>query len=167
MNNKFLIAGLACLSLFAAAQSQQDQTKKTEASTTKVQSPRDHTSGQSSGRTGIVHRDLAVRESPTRQSTGKTTAQDDWHQQNAASTGNSGSVKTVSAGDLNGDGKADRVAKGDVNGDGAADAAAPKNSGHATERQTATPREASSGMATGKRMHKPLTITKETDREKK
>jgi hypothetical protein len=104
MNKRILIAGFACLSLFAAAQSSDKQQK---ASTTKqVTAPRDIATGQASGRKmnqkaesdGIVHRDVAaressapsvseirespskgsaaLRESPTKASTGKTSVRE-------------------------------------------------------------------------------------------
>lgn len=49
-----------------------------------------------------------------------------------------------------------RIATGDVDGDGRADAAATTD--------VQAPRDSSSGMATGKRQHKPLTISKEMDK---
>lgn len=171
MNRKILIIGFASLSLFAAAQSQSNDSKGQSSKPAEVKRPRDVATGQASGRRvekaadhGIVHRDLATRESPTRQSTG-TTAQDNSQQTKAVSSGNPANVKNVSAADLNRDGKADRGATGDVNGDGVPDAAAAKNSGHATEHQAvATPRDAASGMATGKRQHEPVRIVKESDK---
>jgi hypothetical protein len=159
MKNKILIAASIGLSLFAAAQSQTDK-QKPKSSTTQTQSPRDLASGQASGRSvdekskdqkandgGVIHRDLAARDVATGQASGKKTAQDDWHQQNAAQA---------------------HVAKGDVNGDGTADVAASKNSAHATEAAASTtsspkvqaPRDAATGRATGKRQHQPFTITK-------
>jgi type VI secretion system secreted protein Hcp len=54
------------------------------------------------------------------------------------------------AGDLNGDAQADRIGS---QGSGA-------GAGKVT---TAAPRDAASGLAAGKRMHKPFTITKEVD----
>jgi hypothetical protein len=154
MNNKILIAASIGLSLFAAAQSQTDK-QQSKPSTTQTQSPRDLASGQASGRSVdqqtrngvVIHRDVAARDVATGQSSGKKTAQDDWHQQNAASA---------------------RVAKGDVNGDGASNVAASKNSAHATEAAAGTtssprvqaPRDAATGHASGKRQHQPLTVIK-------
>jgi hypothetical protein len=157
MNHKFLIVGFTALSLAAAAQSQSTDKKSEPANTSQVQSPRDSSTGQASGRLhkdGVVHRDLAAREASSGQASGKTMAQDDWHQQKAVSTGNSATVKPVAA--------------GDVDGDGVADQAASKNSAHATEKLDATtnkdvksPRDVSTGMASGKRQHQPVRITKE------
>lgn len=164
MNNKILIAAFAGLSLFAAAQSPTDKDKP-KSSTSQTKSPRDAASGQATGRLeqkNIVHRDLAARDVATGQASGKKSAQDDW-QQTAAKPASSSSDSNPS-----------RVAAGDVNGDGRADVTVSnKNSGHATEAAASTtaasskdhaPRDAASGQASGKRMHKPLTIVKEVDK---
>jgi hypothetical protein len=87
----------------------------------------------------------------------------------------------AAAADMNSDGKADktagsgynvknqtkaRVAAGDVNGDGTADATAANNSGSTKDAAAAgqagvkSPRDAASGMPTGKRQHEPVTIQK-------
>jgi hypothetical protein len=102
MNKQILIAASVGLSLFAAAQSQTDKQKPKPAPTTTI-SPRDASSGQSSGRMehleqkGVVHRDLAARDLATGHATGKKTAQDDWHEQNAASSSTPVSVKPASS----------------------------------------------------------------------
>ena len=168
MNTKILVVGFASLTLFAAAQSQSNDKKDAPKATTAVKSPRDLASGQASGRTaaseGVVHRDLAARDAATGQASGKKTAQDDWNQQKAAAPANSPGVKGVSAADMDADSKADRskgynvksqssarVAAGDVNGDGVEAVKAPRDS--------------STGMATGKRQHQPISITKESDQK--
>lgn len=161
MHNKFLVIGLTALSLAAAAQSQSNDKKNKPSNPSQVQSPRDLATGQASGRLekkGIVHRDLAARDAATGQASGKKTAQDDG-QQKVASTDNSATTQ--------------RVATADVNGDGVADQAASKNSAHATENLNATTntgssvqtaRETSSGMASGRRQHQPVKISKEADK---
>lgn len=175
MNHKILIAASVCLSLFAAAQSQTDKQKPKPAPASTV-SPRDASSGQSSGRVehleqkGVIHRDLATRDAASSQALGNKSAQDHWDQ-TAVSTTTPAVVKPVSS---SSDTKAQpRVAVGDVNGDGVADAAASKNSAHATEAATSSaagaspaqaPRDAATGQASGKRMHKPVVITKESDK---
>ena len=67
-------------------------------------------------------------------------AQDDWHQTAKTAPSNSGTKPAVAAGDVNGDGRADVMARDKA------------------------PRDAASGQASGKRMHKPITITKEVDK---
>jgi type VI secretion system secreted protein Hcp len=75
-------------------------------------------------------------------------------------------------GDLDGDGAPDlasstRPAPGTAAAEGVKPVAGPLSSGQkgqattAVESQPRMPRDAASGMATGKRMHKPITITKE------
>src|SRR6202158_4253792 len=156
MNHKILIAASVGLSLFAAAQSQTDK-EKPKPSTTQTQSPRHPASGQASGRSvdqqtknsPVIHRDLAARDIATGQSSGKKTAQDDWHQQSAAKPVSSVSETKATS----------RVAVGDVNGAGTADVAASKNSAHATETaasptgspRVSAPRDAATGHTTGKR----------------
>ncbi len=188
MKTKILIVGFASLSLFAAAQSQSNEKKQESKATTEVKSPRDHASGQASGRR--MHQKAedeatAAREASTGKATGKTMAQDDWHQQNAVSTDNSANAKSVPAADVDADGKADRtkssgydvkkqtsarVATGDANGDGA-DAAASSNSGSsqgaaatAGQSDVKSPRDSSTGMATGKRQHGDIHIHKASDK---
>jgi hypothetical protein len=187
MRTKILVVGFAGLSLLAAAQSQSNEKKDAPKATTEAKSPRDLATGQASGRTNgtaqgaaVIHRDLATRDAATGQASGKT-AQDDWHQQKAAPTGSSAGVNRVSAADVDGDGKADRVkgsynvksqssarvAKGDVNGDGV-NAAASSNSNGTKDAAAAgssdvkSPRDSSTGMASGKRQHQPLGISKES-----
>jgi hypothetical protein len=185
MNKTILIAGIACLSVVAVAQSNSD--KKSEPAATapkrgissptggdRITSPRDLASGQASGKVAVSHEISSPRDISTGQSTGR------------------------------------RVAAADVNGDGAADQANAKSSAHAVENVSAdsanskasvhasaqpaavqAPKEVSTGKATGgisahddweapkakvaapgtaapapssnpqeQRMHKPMTVTK-------
>ncbi len=162
MKHRIVIAALVGLSLFAAAQSQNDK-QKPKPSTGETQSPRDAASGQATGpleQKNVVHRDLAARDVATGQASGNKTAHDDWQQSVAKPASSSSGTKPS------------HVATGDVNGDGVPDAAATKNSGHASEAvasaaassENQAPRDAASGQASGKRMHQPITIVKETDK---
>ncbi len=149
--NKIVLVGLICLSLGAFAQSNNQQSQTgTEKS---VASPRDAASGQASGKRMhkpmLVHRDLAARDAASGQASGKT------------ATSSSSSASSTP-----------RVATGDVDGDGRTEVKAVKDSGHATEKDAVlhssstiqSPRDAASGQATGKRQHKPVTVTKELDK---
>jgi hypothetical protein len=153
MRTKILIVGLAVLSVLAAAQSQSNETKNKTAGTAP---------GPASGKLasqGVVHRDLAAREAASGMATGKVaTADMNGDGRNDRTAGSGYNVKSQT--------KA-RVAAGDVNGDGVADATASNNTGASTKGTGATsnsgvksPRDASSGMATGKRQHQPLTVSK-------
>ena len=136
MKKKILIAGFACFSMIAVAQSSGN--KDQSASTTKDVKPRDVATGQASGKRQyqpMIIRKVTeddpnpAREAQSPKATGKTTAQDDWH--TATKTSNT----SVSPADVNQNGAAvrespslpskgqTRVATGDVNGDGKADAA--------------------------------------------
>ena len=88
---------------------------------------------------------------------GKTMAMDDWHQTTIVSVGGSSPTSpetylVVQAGDLDGDGRPDdaylKLACAD---------------GKLTQAwyQVKSPRDASSGMASGKRQHRPVTFVKE------
>ncbi len=165
MNKKILIAGLACWSALAVAQT--GGSKDQSAGTAKDQHPRDVATGQASGKRQyqpIIIRKVveddpnAARDAQSPKATGKTTAQDDWHATAKTST-------TVSPADVNQDGAAvrespatshpkgvqARVATGDVNGDGKADAAI--NNSHSNIKNG---RDLATGQASGKR-----TATKE------
>jgi hypothetical protein len=67
-------------------------------------------------------------------------AQDDWHQTAKSAPSSDTKPTHVVAGDVNGDGRADVMAKDKA------------------------PRDAATRQATGKRMYKPITITKEVDK---
>jgi len=85
---------------------------------------------------------------------GKTMMADDWHALNIVSVGLSqdGPIYLdVHAGDLDGDGSADDAYLKLVCADGKLQQASYE----------VKPRDAASGMASGKRMHKPLTVVKE------
>lgn len=179
MKSTILVVAFACLSLVAAAQSDDKQSDSAKAS--QVTAPRDIATGQASGKRmhkpvevqKVSQQDAAAREAATGKATGKKMASDDWQASTAKNSDPKG--QNVSAGNVNQDGAADRsktvppnsgqgrVAAGDVNGDGMPDVAASKNSGHATEQNAVinnshsnikNAREASSGMASGKRQHK-------------
>ncbi len=187
MTKKILIAGFACLSVVAVAQS--SGSKDQNASAAKDVHPRDVATGQASGKI-TAPRDIATgqasgkrqyqpvlirkvseddtngaREQQSPKAAGKTSASDDWHVTNAKSNGSG------SAADVNRDGVAERrsaaassangqgrVAAGDVNGDGKADAAI--NTSHSNIK---SPRDMATGQASGKRMHQDITITKYSD----
>ena len=91
------------------------------------------------------------------QAEGKTMAHDDWQKANIVAvgspvTGDPALYLTIQAGDLDGDGAPDDAyLKLTCNG--------PSVSG--AWYQVRGPRDAGSGLATGKRQHKPLTIIKE------
>jgi len=85
---------------------------------------------------------------------GKTMAMDDWHAMTITGvTGETGGPVYL------------RVQAGDLDGDGTADEAAVEltcTAGKVTDASyVVTPRDAASGMATGKRQHAPVKITKE------
>ena len=76
---------------------------------------------------------------------------------------------SVAVGDLNGDGTADRESSAPSVSEATVSKSSPKanigsQSSGAGAGKVSTAREASSGMATGKRMHKPFVITKEMDK---
>lgn len=84
----------------------------------------------------------------------KTSAMDDWHSMAITKVAASASplYLWVSAGDLDGDGAADEaVIKLDCDG-----SAVSRSSF-----QIVSPRDSATGLATGKRMHKPFVMTKE------
>lgn len=162
MNNKILVVGFACLSVVAAAQSNEKKEQPSSSST--VVSPRDTASGQASGKR--MHKpmtirkeyDAAGREASTGKATGKTMAQDDWQATSVSSAPESKPKST-------------RVAVGDLDGDGKADVAATQTSGQAKEQNAAnsrsdvkSPRDTSTGQASGKRQHQDITITKQSDK---
>lgn len=91
------------------------------------------------------------------QAEGKTMAHDDWHQANIVAvgspvTGDPAIYLAIEAGDLDGDGAPDDAYL-KLMCDG------PRVSG--AWYQVKGPRDSGSGLASGKRMHKPLTIIKE------
>lgn len=101
MKTKFLVAALACLSMVAGAQ--QSDEKKDPATKSEVKSPRDHATGQASGRrmNQAAENDAAssntARETASGMATGrKTMAHDDWQSQKTAISGDP-HVQEVSA----------------------------------------------------------------------
>jgi hypothetical protein len=129
MKKEMLIAGFACLSVIAVAQSTQtsEQTSKTA---------------------------KTAKEAGSGQATGKTSAHDDWQQQSAAGPRQTNGVREspskASSGLRESPSKASigktQVAAGDVNGDGRADAAG----GSSPQMDVKAPRDSSTGMASGK-----------------
>lgn len=87
----------------------------------------------------------------------KTMAMDDWHTM---------TITHVAASDGTGSPLYLRVQAADLDGDGVADEAVIKltcdgSSVSSSSYQIVSPRDAASGLPTGKRMHKPMVITKE------
>jgi hypothetical protein len=181
MKTKILVAGLACLSMLAAAQ--QSEEKVEQPVSHEVKTPRDAASGQASGRKAdhTAASDASAgtaRETGSGMPTGKTTATDDWQSQ-ATTTSGDPHMKNVSTGDTNGDqtmvresptrassglresptkastGKTS-VTAGDVDGDGRADKTAASDG-------VKSPRDAATGQASGKRQHAPVKVTKEVE----
>jgi len=140
---------LACVSVVAVAQSAQTSDKAPAAG--QNANPPDTASSQTAGKrmhsTVKMTTDSAGQAAPTAAAPdkGKTT-NDDWTNKTAKSTDpKPGKGQTP-------------VATGDVNGDGVTDATA-KNSGHATE--SAQPKDAATGQASGKRQHGTVPPTKD------
>ena len=153
MNRKILISVLAFMPVIAMAQS--DNAKQKPASSTPVAAPRDSASGMATGKrqyAPVIIRKVsddsvvAPRDAQSGQASGKVAASGQPaitdNKKTPSPKGQDGSAQT-------------RVAVGDVNGDGKADVT--------TQSGVTSPRDSSTGMATGKRQHKPLTITKEVD----
>lgn len=141
------------MSVVAIAQS--DNAKQKPASSTAVAAPRDSASGLPTGKrqyAPVVIRKVsddnvvAPRDAQSGQASGKVAAT------TSAQPAITDNKKTTSAKGQDGSGET-RVAVGDVNGDGKADAT--------TQPGVTSPRDSSTGMATGKRQHQPITITKE------
>ncbi|MBS1852669.1 MAG: hypothetical protein JST79_17325 [Acidobacteria bacterium] len=139
IKNKMLVVGLACVSAVAVAQQSQQKPAA------KPQAQQVHT----------------ARETGSGMATGRRTNQ---KAEENASTNSQIQAREVGTGKATG-----RVATGDVDGDGADS----RNSAHATEvvevsakdkaasnHTVKSPRDAASGLATGKRMHKPMTMAK-------
>jgi len=156
MKTKLLVAGLACLSVVAVAQ----QSASTEKPSSKTSSAAAHTA--TTGKTTAS----------TTATNGNKSAQDDWQQtrvaadsntnQNGSTSGNAGQATMVrespskaslgvvrespskgslSSGHVSSTKANTSVSAGDVNGDGRADK-----------------------MATGKRQHQPMTVSKSVDK---
>jgi hypothetical protein len=155
MNRKILISVLACMPVIAMAQS--DNAKQKPASSTPVAAPRDSASGLPTGKrqyAPLVIRKVsddgvaAPRDAQSGQASGKVAEM----KLTSAQPTITDNKKTTSSKGQDGSGQT-RVAVGDVNGDGKADSS--------TQSGVASPRDSSTGMATGKRQHQSITITKE------
>ncbi len=177
MKKTFLVAGIACVTMMAAAQSNARQDSSAQASG--AVSQRDVATGQPSGRrqhdpftvpksTDASSPGVMVRESPSKISLGRTSVAADT-QANTANTMNGGDATGRTVVKSKSNITNNRVAAGDVNGDGAADLAvsptpAPAqmkgdfSRGHQPDRKASSAnnnssREVQSGLATGKRQH--------------
>lgn len=155
MKKKILISVLACMSVVAIAQS--DNAKQKPASSTAVAAPRDSASGLPSGKRQYAP--VVIRKAsgdnvaaPHDAQSGQASGQVAATKLTSAQPAITDNKKTTSAKGQDGSGET-RVAVGDVNGDGKADAT--------TQSGVTSPRDSSTGMATGKRQHQPITITKE------
>ena len=155
VNRKILISTLACMSVVAIAQS--DKAKQKPTSSSPVAAPRDSASGLATGKrqyAPVVIRKVsddnaaAQPDAQSGQASGKVAAR----KLTSAQPAITDNKKTPSPRGQGG-GRQTRVAVGDVNGDGKADAA--------TQSGVTSPRDSSTGMATGKRQHQPITMTKE------
>lgn len=191
MNHKILIAALAGLSLFAAAQSQTDK-QKPKPSTTSTQVSGNKTSMDDWTQRAAKPASSGSDTKPTHVSAGDVNGDgrnDAAVSNNSAPAAGSSKVpapRDVASGQASGkrqhqpititkevDKASTRVATGDVNGDGTPDVVVSKNSAHATEAAVSTatasskdqaPRDAASGQPTGKRQHQPITVKKEVDK---
>jgi len=155
MNKKILISVLAGMSVVAIAQS--DNAKQKPASSTPVAAPRDSASGMATGKrqyAPVVIRKIsddsvtAPRDAQSGQASGKIAAMKPTSAQPAITD----NKKTTSPKGQDGSGQT-RIAAGDLNGDGKADAT--------TQPGVTSPKDSSTGMATGKRQHQPISVTKE------
>ncbi len=178
MTKKILIAGFACWSVIAVAQSSGSKDQAASAAQTKDAHPKEAATGQATGRVAPMHNGLEGKMSsgqPAITENKKLTSAQPAITENkktaSAQEQNGNGQVRVAAGDVNGDGKADvtatsssnpkgqvRVAAGDVNGDGKADAAI--NNSHSNIKNT---KDAGSGQTSGKRMHGDITVTKGAD----
>jgi hypothetical protein len=198
MRTKILVAGFACLSVWAVAQQQSGNKQEQPSKASTVKSPRDIATGQASGRRlnqkaeeQAADPNATAREVSTGKATGKTTAHDDWHAQSAVASGEP-HVKNVSSSDdpaavresptqassglresptpassdvrespskgslgvrESPSKQTTQVSAGDVDGDGKADKTASPSS-------VQSPRDSSTGMASGKRQHGAISVTK-------
>jgi FG-GAP repeat len=151
---KILIAGFACWSVLAVAQTSGSKDQAASAAQRKDQHPKEVASGHASGRVAPMNNGLEGK-----MSSGQPAITDN--------------RKTASATEQNGNGQA-RVATGDLNGDGHADvtaAASPSKptgsqavlSDPAAREQVKAPRDLATGQASGKRQYQPVVIMKVQD----
>lgn len=129
------VAGFSLLAMGQSSMSQTEKKKPEPKPTHEVTSPRDASSGQATGRKGNY--DVKKMEGAVQENTEATQARD-------AQTGKaSGKLQNVSS-------------------DATTQAApTPASEPKPAEHTVKSPRDASSGMATGKRQHKPVTFEKE------
>ncbi len=148
MNSKILVAGFACLSLMAMAQS----TSSSKPNSTKASAHA--SSAKATNQAGSS----ADRESSTPSVSEVTLKAHSHGRESSAPSVSEAVVKAPSNGQTH-------VAAGDVNGDGHADLAATGSSNGQGQKSASiqSPRDTASGQASGKRQHKPVTIRKEVD----
>jgi len=138
MNSKLLVMGFACLSVIAVAQS--NENKQQPPAQTEATAPRDAASGQATGKR--MHKPVTVttddtaREASTGKATGKTMASDDW--QTPAAKSSQPGVKNVSTTDGKPNGTASTTT---------------------SNSDVKSPRDMSTGQASGKRQHPPAATT--------
>ncbi len=150
MNSKILIAGVACLSLVAMAQStsssKPNSTKgSAHASSAKANNPAGSSADRESSTPSVSEVTLKAR-AHGRESSSPSVSE-------AVVKAPSNGQTHVIAGDVNGDGHADLAATGSSN-----------DHGQKTNTvQVQSPRDIASGQASGKRQHKPVQVRKEID----
>lgn len=146
MKNTILIAGFACLSMVAVAQSKTEPaaapakrgiSSPTGASADRVTSPRDLASGQASGKVAVSHEIKSPRDSASGQATGR-----------------------VAAGDVTGDGKTDATVKPVSTTKGGIMAADDWESPKAKTAAPGTKAPTTPSDPQEQRMHKPISVSK-------
>jgi FG-GAP repeat len=176
MNKKILIAGFACLSMMVTAQSNSGSGQATAPS--KGSASQDVAQGHTSGKR--MHETVTTSVAPapgqnaasngaaTGKAAGNTggsstkggkSSTDDWTTSAAkAPSGNkTGQDDWTNSTAKNSSNGQPRVATGDVNGDGKADVAVSNSS------NTKNAKDAASAQPSGKRMHKPVSVTPVSD----
>src|SRR5262249_29661464 len=168
MKKTVLIACIACVSLIAAAQSSQSNGQATSASDAK---PRDLATGQASGKRqhqpititkAADDNSVSAREVQSGQATGKLSSSQPAITDNKKTTSPNGQTDASGSASqgaavagsptLPSKGKT-QITAGDLDGDGKADVS--------VQHDVKSPRDSSTGMATGKRQHSPMPVTKE------
>ena len=139
MKTKILLAGLACLSVVAVAQQQKSDEKPSTDQKVVRESP--------------TKPSTALRESPSKASLRESPSK----ASTAVRESPSKSTTQVTAGDVNGDGKADKNIGSQSSGSGAGVAV---NTSHSNIK---SPRDLSTGQASGKVNVQDLSVMKRTD----
>jgi len=161
MKSTILVAGFACLTLAAVAQS--SGSKEQAPTAAPVVSPRDAASGQATGKR--MHKPITVTaeagmDAPAKDAAKapKKTAADDWQTKSAPSS--TPQIKRVAAADVDGDGKADAAASQHPSQASGQNSAI--NNSHSNIK---SPRDLATGQASGKRAAQPATGTNGHDPE--